>query len=160
MKSDYFSEDGWLHGQYLWPLRQQIVLSSLDLSDYINDFGIEADKVAAFFDGYVEYLEELAEEDGLEDCEGDVLFGKYDNEQNLIAYFDRYPLDGPCPLRPNYVNVDIHWDFARSIKVIAKDEEEAEDIVSEMMRKGDIPKETFEATGDWELDTTYQPDDE
>lgn len=56
-------------------------------------------------------------------------------------------------------NVDIHWDFARSIQVIADDEDEAEEIVQKMMEKGEIPQSSFEATGDWELDTTYQPED-
>lgn len=56
-------------------------------------------------------------------------------------------------------NVDIHWDFARSIQVEANSEEEAAEIVARMMEKGEIPQSSFEATGDWELDTTYQPED-
>lgn len=56
-------------------------------------------------------------------------------------------------------NVDIHWDFARSIQVEANSEEEAAEIVEKMMEKGEIPQSSFEATGDWELDTSYQPDD-
>lgn len=57
------------------------------------------------------------------------------------------------------INVDIHWDFARSIQVKANNEEEAEAIVENMMRNGEIPKSSFEATDDWELDTTYQPEE-
>lgn len=56
-------------------------------------------------------------------------------------------------------NVDIHWDFARSIQVEANSEEEAAEIVERMMEKGEIPQSSFEVTGDWELDTTYQPED-
>ena len=56
-------------------------------------------------------------------------------------------------------NVDIHWDFARSIQVEANSEEQAAEIVERMMEKGEIPHSSFEATGDWELDTSYQPED-
>lgn len=55
-------------------------------------------------------------------------------------------------------NVDIHWDFARSIRVIASSEDEAYDIVDEMMQKEEIPRSTFEPTGDYELDTDWQPE--
>lgn len=55
-------------------------------------------------------------------------------------------------------NVDIHWDFARSIQVEASSEDEAADIVDKMMSNGEIPFSTFEGAG-WELDTSYQPDD-
>lgn len=56
------------------------------------------------------------------------------------------------------INVNIHWDFARSIQVEATNEEEAEAIVENMMRNGEIPRSSFEPTDDWELDTTYQPE--
>lgn len=55
------------------------------------------------------------------------------------------------------INVDIHWDFARSIQVMAHNKEEAEDIVERMMLNGEIPFSSFEATG-IEYDTSYQPE--
>lgn len=55
------------------------------------------------------------------------------------------------------INVDIHWDFARSIQVMAHNEEEAEDIVERMMLNGEIPFSSFEDTG-IEYDTSYQPE--
>ena len=66
--------------------------------------------------------------------------------------------DGECPLPPTYVNVDIHLDFARSIQVIAASKDEAYDIVDEMMQNEEIPRNTFEPTGDYELDTNWQPE--
>lgn len=34
--SDFFDEDGWLKDEYLWPLRQEITLGSMYVSDYNN----------------------------------------------------------------------------------------------------------------------------
>lgn len=168
-------EDGWLKKEYLWPLRQEIVLGSVFVADYRNSFGIDEHKVCDFFTSFWEgFCEELAKEDGLmaeaqkrydaSDCTVsvdsiylDLNRERYDNEDTIISWyncFDGGPED--CPLPPKMVNVDIHWDFARSIQVIAADEYEAEDIVDEMMNNGEIPQSTFEGCG-WELDTSYQP---
>lgn len=49
--------------QKLWRLRQEIVLNSLYLRDYENTFGIPHYIVCDFFDGYMEYLEEINETD-------------------------------------------------------------------------------------------------
>lgn len=57
-----------------------------------------------------------------------------------------------------FYNVDIHWDFHRSISVEAKSEEEAKEIVNKMMINRELHPSTFEPDDDdWELDTTYQP---
>lgn len=181
-------ENGWFKEEYLWELRQEIVLGSLYYADYRNSFGIDEHKVCDFFTSFWDsFCEELAKEDNLweEACiitrdhfEGDanVSLGKYDlfreetyrelfqtrydNEKTLKSWYNCFADNGPesSPLPPKMVNVDIHWDFARSIQVIAADEDEAEEIVEAMMRDGSIPKESFEATEDWELDTTYQPE--
>lgn len=170
-------EDGWLKQEYLWPLRQEIVLGSLYVADYRNSFGIDEHKVCDFFTSFWDsYCEELAKEDGLMEearkqyeasdkkvCEDDIYLQlsheRYDNEETLIDWYNCFCNDGSesSPLPPKMVNVDIHWDFHQSIQVIAADEYEAEDIVEEMMNNGEISKESFEA-GDWELDTTYQPE--
>lgn len=42
--SDFFDEDGWLKDEYLWPLRQEITLGSMYVSDYNNSFGIKPEK--------------------------------------------------------------------------------------------------------------------
>ena len=46
----------------LWALRTEITLGSLYTSDYENSFQILPRMVQDFFDGYIEYLWELAEE--------------------------------------------------------------------------------------------------
>lgn len=170
-------EDGWLKKEYLWPLRQEICLGSLYYSDYINSFGIDEHKVCDFFTSFWDsYCEELAQEDNLmqeaeqrwknsdkkksvDDIYLQLSLERYDNEETLLSWYGCFG-GGPesSPLPPKTINVDIHWDFARSIQVIAADENEAEEIVEEMMRNGEIPKDTFEPMEDWELDTSYQPE--
>lgn len=48
----------------LWSLRQQVVLNSLYVADYRNDLGYDEHKVCDFFDGYVSFLQEMADEYG------------------------------------------------------------------------------------------------
>ena len=55
----------------------------------------------------------------------------------------------------NY-NVDIHFDFAMSVKVKANSLDEAIEIVEERIDKGIIKPTDAEPTGDYELDTDYQ----
>lgn len=156
---DCFDENGWLKEEFLWPLRQQITLNSIYYCDYRNRFGIDEHKVCDFFDGYISFLTELeVEKYGKELDNISDFFDEFDNEENLQSWYGCYD-SSFNPLPPKMVNVDIHWDFARSIQVIADDEDEAEEIVQEMMEKGEIPHSSFEATGDWELDTSYQPYD-
>lgn len=181
---DCFDENGRFKSEYLWQLRQDITLGSLYVSDYRNSFGIKSEKVCDFFTSFWDsYCEELAKEDGLweqavalakerlinepdaseskvsnyqQDAYLELQRQKYDNEETLQRWYGCF-ID-ECPLPPTYVNVDIHWDFARSIRVIATSEDEAESIVDEMMQNDEIPKETFEPTGDYELDTDWQPE--
>lgn len=181
---DCFNENGWLKDEYLWPLRQQITLGSLLVSDYANSFGIKPEKVCEFFTSFWDsYCEELAKKDGLweqavilakerlsnepnasefkrqsyqQAAYLDLQYQKYDNEETLLQWYGCF--DGECPLPPTYVNVDIHWDFARSIKVIASNEDEATEIVEDMMENAEIPVSTFEPTEDYELDISYQPE--
>ena len=180
--SDFFDEDGWLKDEYLWSLRQEITLGSMYIADYNNSFGINPEKVYDFFTSFWDsYCEELAKEDNLWkqavmlakerlSCEPDapeskiqcyqnnayleLMYKKYDNEETLLAWYDCF---SECPLPPNYINVDIHWDFARSIRVIATSEDEAISIVDDMMENSAITLKTFEPTGDYELDTDWQP---
>jgi hypothetical protein len=78
---DFTSED-------LTKLRGEIVLNSLYTHDYENSFGLKAHCVAEFFDGYVSYLEELAEEDGYTDWEDAFkMFKIYDTEDNLYGWY-------------------------------------------------------------------------
>ena len=70
----------------LWELRQEIVLNSLYYSDYRNSFGFDTHSVCDFFDGYMEYLGELAEEVFGDGYTLDQLFG-FDGVYNLSAWY-------------------------------------------------------------------------
>ena len=48
--------------EQLWELRQEITLNSIFIRDYENSFDIDVEECYTFFDGYVEYLGELATE--------------------------------------------------------------------------------------------------
>jgi hypothetical protein len=70
----------------LWELREQVMLGSLFVSSYTNSFGYKSVDVSYFFDGYVNYLEELMVEDNADDDE----FENYDNKDNLWGWFCCY----------------------------------------------------------------------
>ena len=74
----------------LWRLRNEIVLNSIFISNYSNSFGYKKTCLCDFFSGSVDYLFELAEEDGFStECFLDVA-KKYDNKRNLKNWFDCY----------------------------------------------------------------------
>lgn len=64
-------------------LRSEINLGSCFISDYENSLGYTPESVCDFFDGYVEHIEMLIEEGGVD--YGD--FDKYDNDETLQDYF-------------------------------------------------------------------------
>lgn len=79
----------------LWNLRTEITLGSLYTSDYENSFQILPIIVQNFFDGYIEYLWELAEENDKKDIDFEDLVKIYDNANNLESWyccFDEDPL--------------------------------------------------------------------
>ena len=77
-----------LSSAQLADLRKEIVLNSLYISDYDNSFGFDSNHISTFFDGYVSYLEELAEEDGYTEWDNIFkMFDIYDTEENLYAWF-------------------------------------------------------------------------
>lgn len=79
----------------LWNLRKEIMLGSLYTSDYENSFQILSTIVQNFFDGYIEYLWELAEENNKKDIDFEDLIKIYDNANNLESWyccFDEDPL--------------------------------------------------------------------
>lgn len=169
---DCFDENGWLKDEYLWPLREQIKLGSLFLSDYENSFGIKPERVCDFFTSFWDdYCEERAKEDGLweqavllakdrlakepdasedkvkcyqQDAYLELQHQKYDNKQVLLEWY--YCFADECPLPPTCINVDIHWDYTQPIQVIASSEDEAELVVDEMLQNGEISLSTFKST--------------
>ena len=79
----------------LWALRTEITLGSLYTSDYENSFQILPRMVQDFFDGYIEYLWELAEEKNNKNIDFEDLVEIYDNADNLEGWyycFDEDPL--------------------------------------------------------------------
>ena len=90
--------------QELAQLRQEIVLNSLFTSDYENSFCIHPKQVCDFFDGYVEYLDELEQEDIKEGLQKEPLefydfCKKYDTLDNLENWYNCFcddPLSQDC----------------------------------------------------------------
>jgi hypothetical protein len=72
----------------LWKLRKEIVLKSIYYADYVNSFGFNSEDVCYFFDGYIDYIDELAEEKEGTLLDMDTLFEKYDNKENLWSWFN------------------------------------------------------------------------
>ena len=68
-------------------LRYEVVLNSLFLKDYENSFGIDPKEVCDFFDGYVQYLFEIAEEKLHRDYDFYEVIENYDSTSNLLKYF-------------------------------------------------------------------------
>lgn len=64
-------------------LRSEIRLGSCFISDYENSLGYTPESVCDFFDGYVEYINMLIEEDGANFDD----FDKYDNDETLQDFF-------------------------------------------------------------------------
>ena len=81
------NKDLLLTREELCDLRNEIVLNSLYTSDYENTHHILPRDVQDFFDGDVEYLYELAEEDG-EELDITDLCAKYDNPDNLENWYN------------------------------------------------------------------------
>ena len=77
-----------LHSEDLWRLRNEIVLNSLFTADYCNTFGFAPKSVQEFFDGYLDYLWELAtDEHGHNTPSLDSVLSEYDNKGNLFDYY-------------------------------------------------------------------------
>ena len=79
----------------LWALRQEIVLNSYFEPDYQNSFGFTTESVFVFFEGYMDYLDELATEEYGSDCSLEQIF-KFDNAENLEAWYGCFE---SCPFK-------------------------------------------------------------
>ena len=71
-------------------LRNEIVLNSLFILDYENSFGLDPCEVNAFFDGYLDYLEDLMLEDNCSDENYFDNLEKYDTLENLWNYYNEW----------------------------------------------------------------------
>jgi len=78
-----------INQETLWKLRMEIRLGSSYYADYANSFGFTTHSVCDFFDSYLEYLGELAEEEfGSHYTYDNVL--SFDNEENLYNWYGCY----------------------------------------------------------------------
>lgn len=85
--------------QMLWNLRQEISLNSMYYSDYRNSLSIDEHAVCDFFDGYLEFLSEIMQEEILayDDAEFFDWLPVYDNAENLWNWYGCFE-DDPLPL--------------------------------------------------------------
>lgn len=84
-----------LTNEQLKQLRSEVVLGSLFTADYSNTLNIDIREVQDFFDGYVEYLWEIAEENG-----GDDVY-EYDTQENLESWYNCFEED-PLKVLPSF----------------------------------------------------------
>ena len=70
----------------LWALRKEIVVNCICFSDYENSFGYNRECLSSFFDGYYDYLWELAYENYKNPTHTDAM--SYDNEDTLWEWFN------------------------------------------------------------------------
>ena len=81
------NENGWLKDEIIIDLRKQIYLNSLFFSDYENSYGIDSHQVCNFFDGFIDYISELMDEDGMSDEDFFNNLDKYDTIDNLLGWY-------------------------------------------------------------------------
>lgn len=81
------NENGWLKDEIIIDLRKQIYLNSLFFSDYENSYGIDSHQVCNFFDGFIDYISELMDEDGMSDEDFFNNLDKYDTAGNLLDWY-------------------------------------------------------------------------
>lgn len=99
MVTNILTNDGFLTNEVILDLRKQIVLNSIYLRDYENDYNFDPKEVITFFDGYLDYIGEIMEEDGISDEEFWERLPDYDNEKYLLGWydcFDKNPFNVNC----------------------------------------------------------------
>lgn len=90
----------------LWAIRSKVVVNSVYLAEYENQYGISEVSLCNFFDGYYEYICELAEEEHGKNLNLD----EYDTEENLYNWYNCYE--------------DFDWvvyDYDEDVNELAKD---------------------------------------
>lgn len=74
-------------------LRNEITLNSLFLKDYNNSLFIKEKTACNFFDGYIEYLYEIAADDNFNSDNVLDVIDRYDNINNLYNYYTSMEYD-------------------------------------------------------------------
>lgn len=88
-----------MNREMLQKLRKQIVLNSLYLHDYYNNMGISKEDCYNFFEGYIDYISEIMEEEQgtVSDNEYFDNLIKYDTIDNLESWYYCFDTD-PLPI--------------------------------------------------------------
>ena len=82
---------GTLNKEELWQLRQQVVVGSLYIADYTNNFNIDEKDVCNFFEGYESFIDELIKESGFVSSNDNDYFDefrKYDTLDTLERWYN------------------------------------------------------------------------
>ena len=74
----------------LWAIRNKVVVNSVFLADYENQYGISEVSLCNFFDGYYNFIWELAEEEHGKNLNHNFVFDEYDTEENLYNWYNCY----------------------------------------------------------------------
>ena len=94
----------------LWAIRSKVVVNSVYLADYENQYGISEVSLCNFFDGYYDYMWELAIEKYGRNVAEEIVRNEFDTEDNLYVWFCCYD------------NFDwIVYDYEKDVKDLAKD---------------------------------------
>lgn len=112
----------------LWALRQKVVVNSVYLADYENQYGINVVSLSNFFDGYYDYMWELATEKYGKNVEDKVVHSEFDTEENLYSWYNCYDeFDG------------IEYDYDEPIEELVKDIiDENENLSAEKVKQNII----------------------
>ena len=130
----------------LWALRLKVVVNSVYLADYENQYGISEVSLCNFFDGYYDFIWELAEEDHCTNIDHKFVIDNYDTEENLYNWYNCHEdFDWIVYEYDDKIN-----DLAKSIISDFEDElsiEKVEKIIFTILAEG---KYTFDEL--WHLD--------
>lgn len=117
----------------LWKLRCEVSVNSLYYSDFHNSFGLDTHSVSDFFDGWLDFVEELMVEDGHKDAGNKFFdyFDQYDNAETLEQWY--YCFDNFSWVKYNNYTVYVGGEEVNDY-YLSKDE--AEEIAARWERDG------------------------
>ena len=94
----------------LWALRKKVVVNSVYLADFANNYGISEVSLSNFFEGYYDYMRELAELQYGKGVEDYLVYKVFDVEDTLYGWFNCFD--------------DFDWveyDYDKDVNELAKD---------------------------------------
>jgi hypothetical protein len=130
----------------LWAIRSKVVVNSVYLADYENQYGISEVSLCNFFDGYYDYMWELAIEKYGRNVAEEIVRNEFDTEDNLYSWFN-------CYEDFDWIVYDYEKDVKDLVKSIIEDFEDelsadkVREIIFKILQSG---KYTFDEL--WYLD--------